>query len=1044
MKNKILLKTLWGILALLFSANGLLAQEIPIQGKITSSDDNMPLPGVTVIVKGTTNGTTSDFDGNYSINVSSPNSILVFSSIGFISKEIKVDGQKSINVSLKTDITALDEVIVVGYDSKKVKDLTGAIETVKVDDIKDLPGGNAMKNLQGRLAGVQVYTNGNPASGAVVRIRGEGLGRLGNNDPLYVIDGVPTKAGMHELNQNDIESIQVLKDAAAASIYGSRAANGVIIITTKKGSNKLSVSIKSSVSIEDFQYDVRPLNTEERATVVWRAAVNDGINPNTVSPLYNYQWNGDFSNPELNKILFPEYIDGAREMRPANTNWFDQITQTSVIQDHNVAVSNGNESGNYYMSLGYYDHDGIIKYSNFERYTFKLNSTYDVIKDVLTIGENFTGTNQSANKVNDQAEYAAGIAFEQQSIVPIRTEDGSDWGGPTGGITNTDNPVRVIEDSKHSKYHFNRFLGNVFVEFKPISNLKLRSSFGVDYNIFYWRDFKKAYSPGNLNVEDQLVNAFSRYGNYVWSNIATYNIEKGNHNIALLAGSESISYQSEEFSASRRGFAAQNLDFAYLNQGTENIQNGGSGTKWTLQSFFAKADYNLKDKYLASATIRRDGSSRFGANNRWGNFPAASVGWRISNENFLKDSKGLSELKLRGSWGLTGNQEIDPRAQYVIFEPRYATQSMFTFNQDNGTAYDINGNNSGQLPSGFAKAQTGNPDLKWETSETINFGVDFGLFDDKLTGSIEYYVKETKDILTSTQPVATEGEGANRFVNAGTVENRGLEVVLGYADSFNIGNKALDININGNIATLSNKVKELPLHVQNQFGGNGDDQTIIGRNVYSVYGYVADGLFQSQEEVDAHAAQSGAAPGRIRFKDLNEDGVVDDLDQKFFTSTSPKILYGLNIDMACGAFDFNMFFQGVYGSQAVNWWKLFTDFTSINAGSNYGERTLNAWTPENTDTDVPALTTVDNNNEWRVSTFRYENSSYLKFRNLSVGYTLPENIISKLGISKARIFLSGQNMFTIKARSTRMQDPETPGAGFPIPRRYSLGLNFTF
>ncbi len=348
------------------------------------------------------------------------------------------------------------------------------------------------------------------------------------------------------------------------------------------------------------------------------------------------------------------------------------------------------------------------------------------------------------------------------------------------------------------------------------------------------------------------------------------------------------------------------------------------------------------------------------------------------------------------------------------------------------------------VTSGFAKSQTGNPDLKWETSETIDFGIDFGLFDDKFTGSIDYYVKETRDILTSTQPVATEGEGARRFVNAGTVENRGLEVVLGFADSFNIGNKSLDININGNMATISNKVKELPLHVQNQFGGNGVDQTIIGRSVFSVYGYVADGLFQSQAEVDAHAAQSGAGPGRIRFKDLNEDGVVDDKDQKYFTVTSPDLLYGLNIDLTYGAFDFSIFFQGIYGSQAVNGWKLFTHFTSVNVGSNYGRNTFNAWTPENTDTDVPALTTVDNNNEWRVSTFRYENSSYAKLRNLSVGYSLPEEIISKLGMSKARIYVTGQNLLTIKSKDTYMQDPETPGAGFPVPKRYSLGLNITF
>lgn len=1032
------------ILTLLILSHMAIGQKNVVNGRVTDSSSDEPLPGVTIQIEGTTLGTITDVDGKYTLEVSAED-VLLFSFIGYQTVREEIGSRTNIDVAFELDISHLDEVIVVGYTSSKAKDVTGAIESVNVESIKDFPGGNVMKNIQGRVAGVQVYTNGNPSNNAVVRIRGEGLGRLGNNDPLYVIDGIPTKSGMHELNQNDIESIQVLKDASAASIYGSRAANGVIIITTKKGSpGRLKVNVKSSVSVEDFQYEMRPLNTEERATVLWRAAINDGIDPNTISPLYTYQWNGDYSNPELNKILLPEYIDGAREMRPANTNWFEEITDRSVIQDHYFSLSNGSESGSYFMSLGYYNHDGVIKHSNFERYTFRLNSTYHVIDDVLTIGENFIGTNQSANRVTENAEYVAGLAFEQQSIVPIRTVDGNDWGGPTGGITNADNPVRVIEDTKHSKYHFNRFVGNVFIELKPVSNLSLRSSFGVDYNLYYWRDFRKAFSPGSLNVQDQLVNTLARYGNYVWSNTATYNLEVGDHHVTFLAGSETISYQTEGFTASRRGFAAQNEDFAYLNQGTESIQNGGSGDQWTLQSFFAKADYNLMDKYLVSVTVRRDGSSRFGANNRWGNFPAASVGWRVSEEGFLKGSNLLSEFKLRGSWGLTGNQEIDPRAQYTIFEPRYATQSIFTFNQDNGTAYDINGNNSGQLPSGFAKSQTGNPDLKWETSETIDFGVDFGLFKNKVSGSVDYYVKETRDILTRTQPVATEGEGATRFVNAGTVENRGLEVVLGYTNSINVGGKSLSFNVDGNVATISNEVKELPLHVQNQFGGNGADQTIIGRNVNSVYGYVEDGLFQSQEEVDAHASQPGAAPGRIRFKDLNDDGVVDDQDQKFFLVTSPDILFGLNIDLSYGAFDFNVFFQGIYGARAVYGWKLFTDLTSINAGSNYGQRTLDAWTPQNTDTDVPALTTVDNNNEWRVSSWRYEDQSYAKLRNLSVGYTPPSRIISRFGLSEARIYAAGQNLVTIKNKDTLMQDPETPGAGFPVPRRYSLGMNLTF
>lgn len=1020
-----------------------LAQQT-ISGKVVDQATSEGLPGVNIAIQGTSSGTVTDSEGRFSISAA-PNDVMVFSFIGYKPISEKVGERTIVDITMSLDVTELGEVIVVGYNTAKVKDISSAIGAVNLENVKDFPAGNAMKNIQGRVAGLQVISNGNPASTATVRIRGAGIGTLGNNDPLYVIDGMPTKSGMHELNQNDIESISVLKDAASASIYGSRAANGVILITTKKGSQGLKVNLKSSVSSEFFDFKVGPLNTQERAEVLWRAAVNDSIDPNTVSPLYRYQWNGDFASPQLDKVLLPEFIDGAREMRPANTNWFEEITRSSIIQDHDVSLSNGNDRGKYYMSFGYFNHDGIVKYSNFKRYTVKVNSEYNVAKNNrFKVGQNLVVTNQRANKVNDLAGNAIGLSIEQQSIVPVRTVDGNEWGGPTGGITDRDNPVRLIEENKDNQYRFNRILGNVFAEASPIENLSLRSSFGIDYNIFSYRDFTKAFSPGNLNFADQLVNTYNNYGNWIWSNTATYNLNLTNHKFSFLIGSESIAFSQEEFSASRRGFTGQNLDYAYLNQGTDNIQNGGSGSKWTLQSFFGKADYNFKDKYLASVTIRRDGSSRFGANNRYGNFPAISAAWRISEESFLQGVSVISEMKLRGSWGLTGNQEINSRAQFAVFESRYATRSLFTFDQDNGTAYDLYGNNSGQLPSGFAKTQSGNPDLKWETSETIDAGLDLGFLDDKITATVDYYIKTTEDILTLTKPVATEGEGAARFVNGGTVENKGFEISLGYNSEITLAGKQLGLSINGNVSHISNKVVDLPLSVLSVFPGNGTDKTIKGRPVNSVYGYVANGLFQSREEVESHADQSGAASGRVRFKDLNEDGVINDQDQTFFANRDPNYLFGLNLDLTYGKFDLNVFFQGIQGGQAENGFRLFTDFTSVNAGSNYGRRTLNAWTPENTATDVPALTTRDNNNEWRVSTFRYEDQSYVKLRNLSIGFNPSVEGLSRIGLKRARVYIAGQNLFTIKNKNTIMQDPETPGSTFPVPRRISLGANLTF
>lgn len=961
----------------------------------------------------------------------------------------EVDMQDSLNSAEveQAEENADIEVIQVsfGYSSVEKSDLTGAISSVDLDEVIDLPAGNIMQNLQGRVPGVQITTTGNPSSSATVRIRGQGLGPLGNNDPLYIVDGIPTKGGMHELNGNDIADVQILRDAAAASIYGARSGNGVIVITTKKGEEDFNVNFRFNQSFEDFSYDLNPLTTVERGQAVWRAAINDGRNPDTVSPLYKYDWNGDFQNPQLNSVILPAFTDADQVQRPADTNWFDEVTRSSTTSDMNLSISGSSKTSRYYTSIGAFNAQGIVDGSQFERLSFRVNSEHDIVKDKVTVGQNFTITNQRENLVNALAGNILGLSIEQQSIVPVYNDEGG-WGGPVSGITDRDNPVRLIEMNKDNVNRYNKIMGNLYIEYTPIEDLKFRSNFGVDYGQVYFRNFTRAFQAGNLSFGDSLRVDENWNRSLVWSNTAEYKLTLDDlHKFTFLLGTENIQFDTEFSAGIGSGFASADRDFAFLSQATDDVRVEGGGDSWKINSYFARADYNYDKRYLAGVTVRRDGSSRFGKNNEYGNFPAASLGWVITNEDFF-DIELISSLKLRASWGETGNQEISTSATNTTYQPRYATQSLFTDRQDEGTAYDISGANTGTLPSGFTRAQTGNPDLKWETSTQTNVGVDFGLYYGTIYGSFDYFEKETKDILTVTQPIATLGEGAQKLVNGGTIENVGFEFILGYEDfiQFDFLADELKFDLTFNVSKADNEVIYLPSDVVNSFGGNGQDKTIVGHSINSVFGYVTDGLFQSQAEVDAHAVQAGAGPGRIRWADLNNDGLIDEQDQDFFASSDPDYIYGMNFSLSYGNWDFNMFWQGVEGGYVRNNWRLFTDFTSLNIGSNYGDRVLSAWTPENNQSDVPALTLIDNNGEGRQSSFFYEDASYLKLRNLSVGYTADESFLNNYGIKSARVFLQGSNLLTITPDGTLSQDPETPNEVFPVARRFTIGIDVNF
>ena len=1015
-------------------------QEFVVSGTV-SDGEGFPLPGVTIVKAGTTEGTITDAEGQYSINVSGDET-LVFSFIGMRTVRVPVNGQRTINVTLEQEYVDLEQVVVTGYSSQRRSDITGAVSVVEVDDMMKTPDSNPIKALQGRIPGVRITSDGSPKGNASINIRGINSLRADNN-PLYIIDGVPTQAGMHELNSNDIESIQVLKDASAASIYGSRAANGVIVITTKKAKEgKTVVEFDAYLSSSYYNNKIDVLNTEQYGKAMWQAYVNRGAEPNTNNMGYEYDWGYDGNgNPELNKILLPAYLDAAQTMRPADTDWFSEVTRPALMQSYNLSLSNGTEKGNYFFSVGYLDNEGIIKHSNFSRVSTRMNSEYKLWDDKLTIGENFT------LNMTQELEANAGAAIDQAiqalPVIPVYTEDGG-WGGPTGGMNDRDNPLRVLDANKDNSYRYWRTFGNGYANLEPIEGLNIKTSFGLDYGNFYKRSFTRSYQAGFLKNDRTAVDMQQGHWlKWTWTNTATYNLQTGNHNVDFLAGTEMFREENIDFNATKEGFDVETTDFMWPNTGTGDARTTGGSIGYSLLSYFGRADYSYDNRYMASATVRYDGSSRFGENNRFGFFPAFSLGWRISQEAFMDNADFVSDLKLRASWGQTGNQSYDGYyGTLTSFVPDYGIADP-TWSIIRGTAYDIEGKGSGQLPSGFKREQIGNPDLKWETTTQSNIGVDFGFLRQTIYGTIEVYQKETEDMLVTPPYIAVIGEGGSQTFNGASMKNTGLDVSLGYRGEMSNG---LSYDISGNISAYKNEITELPEYVWNAYSTGEQGGNILGRPIGSMFGYVTDGLFRTQEEVDSHAVQDGKGLGRIRYKDLSEDGFITEEDRAWIGDPHPDFTYGLNINLEYRQFDLSLFAEGVHNVDLnVHAMKTFTDFWSVReTGSNKGTRLLNAWSPSNPDSDIPALQSTNINNEGRFSTYFVENGSYLKLRNAQFGYTLPESISSRIRMQRFRVYVSGQNLFTIASKDFTGVDPENTGFGYPKPISFTFGINATF
>lgn len=1030
------LKRLIASALMLMACTIIYAQKLEVSGTVVDQTGEA-IVGATVMEKGVGNGTVTDIDGHFRMSCNEE-AVLVVSYIGYETQTVKAG--RDIRVVLGETASMLNELVVTGYTTQRKADLTGAISVVSVDELAKQNENNPMKALQGRVPGMNITADGSPSGSATVRIRG--IGTLNDNDPLYIIDGVPTKAGMHELNGNDIESLQVLKDAASASIYGSRAANGVIIITTKKGKEgKLRVDVDASVSASMYAHKMDVLNAKQYGQVLWQALLNDGQDPNSNGLGYKFDWGYNTQGyPVLNGISMSKYLDDAGTVPASDTDWFDETTRTGIVQQYNVAVSNGSQKGSSYFSLGYYKNLGIIKTSDFERFSARINTDYKLIGDKLTIGEHFT--------LNRTSEVQApggflGNVLEFNPSLPVYNTKG-EFAEPVKGYPDRENPVARLDRNKDNRYTYWRMFGDAYVNLNLFKGFNLRSTFGLDYSQKEQRIFTYPIPNGTMANDKNAVEAKQEHWTkWMWNAIATYNFSVGKHRGDAMAGMELNRQNDTNFSAYKEDFIILNPDYMWPDAGTGTAQSYGGGSGYSLVSYFGKLNYTYDDKYMASFTIRHDGSSRFGKSNRYATFPSASVGWRINQETFLKNVHWIDDIKIRASWGQTGNQEISNIARYTVYVSNYGVNE--SGGQSYGTSYDIAGTNGGQtLQSGFKRNQIGNDNIKWETTTQTNLGLDFSFFKSSLYGSLDWYFKKTKDILVQMAGIAAMGEGSTQWINAGEMENRGVEFNIGYRNKTDFG---LKYDITGNISTYRNKITKLPETVaaNGTFGGNGV-KSVIGHPMGAQVGYVADGIFRSQEDVDNHAIQEGAGLGRIRWKDIDNDGKITEADQEWIYDPTPAFTYGFNIYLEYKNFDFTMFWQGVQGVDVISDLKKNTDIlTGTNVTNlNKGQRLLDAWSLTNQNSNIPALTFNDNNNEKRVSTYWVENGSYLKLRTIQFGYNLPKSIASKLYMERLRMYLSAQNLLTIKSGDFTGVDPENPNFGYPIPVNITFGINVTF
>ncbi len=1010
------------------------------------------MPGVNVSLRGTSVGTASDADGRFSIPVASSDDILVFTFVGYNTSERVVGNLSVITVAMQPSVQVLSELVVVGYGVQQKKDVTGSIAVADGEELSAIPTSNIENNLQGRLAGVNVISSGEPGSTPLVVIRGAST-FAGSSQPLYVVDGVPT-LDISTINPGDVESVTALKDAGAASIYGSRAANGVILITTKKGKNgTMKLSYNGYYGVQSPGKGITNLlDTQGYADLTWLAYQNSGetppsglygSGPTPVIPDY-YKPAGKFEG-EVDESTYDEIINPITRANKTGTDWYDEITNYAPIQNHDLAVSGGGDNSRFYVGLNYFDQEGIIVYTEASRYSLRINTEF-VVKDKIRIGENITNTYRSNSGIAESGNTGGQNSIYDCFITPVILPVYDIQGNFTSYGSWKPNPYADQFHAKDNKSYSVRAFGNLYAEVDFLRHFMFRTSFGgsMEYGRFY--NFFHAYKELSNGFTEQ---AYDK-ADWSWQNTLTFKKKFDKHSFNFLGGIELIKTDlGRGIGGTRYGYYSENPEYWTLNNGgIENQTNFGYvQTPSSLMGYFGRIDYSYRDRYLLSVTARFDGSSKF-INHRYGTFPSATLAWRISNERFLSNALFINDLKLRAGYGIMGDQiNASPDNSYTLYVPN-----------PGASYYDIGGTNSNPVP-GLGKSFTGNPNGQWQQNETTNLGLDFSFVNSQLSGSVDVFKKVTDKLLYTSELPGTNGTSSPAARNVGKMENKGIEVALNYALSIKSNWK---LNAGLIFASYVNRVVKVSNNVPYFYPLIWEFIRIQpGQAISAFYGFKIDGLWQSQHEIeeanilDGNAAtpfQEAAAPGRFRFHDVNGDGKITlNDDRTFIGNPNPDFSLGLNLSATYKNFDLTLFLYGVSGNDIYNASKLQTDFFWYTQGGKNKDLLNRSWTPERTDTSIPIVETRGNFSTDQISSYFIEDGSYLRVRNIQIGYRLPVAQTSNAGITLARVYMQAVNPFTFTKFSGL--DPEAGGStvafgaagtNYPAAQQLIIGLNLEF
>ncbi len=1005
-------------LVALFASIGIYAQT-EITGSVVDETGEGVI-GATVKVKGASHGTVTDFNGNFKLKVQS-GAMLVFSYIGY--DKVEQAAQAGMKVVMKDNAPELQEVVVTGYQVQRKADLTGAVSVMDMKGPVSESDPNMLNSMQGKLAGVDIVTDAAPGGGSsTIRVRG--MSTVNACDPLYVIDGVATTENLNSLNSADIESIQVLKDASSASIYGLRAANGVIIITTKKGkSGKMAINLNYNAAVQTVAKKYDMLSAAQWGQAYWQAAANDGIAPTAAALLY-----GTGSTPQL--------VSEVNGVKTADTNWQDEVYDAAWTHNLSASISNASDKGSYLFSANYINQNGLMTNTFYKRISGRVNSTYNFNKYVR-VGENLMiarWENRGADTNGDRG--IPYTAMRQHPALPVFQAPGVYTDPVTVIGSDIENPVQSLYNMRDNSNASWRIFGNGYIDIMPIEGLTLKSNIGIEHvqylNKTLTRNVRATDDPSNRAVSS----GYGEGNTYTWTNTANYLFDiNGQHHFNVLIGSEAIKYVFEDLAATRKNYAFEDADYMQIGSGSGTMTNGGGKQEWALFSLFGKLDYNFADRYLFSVTLRRDQTSRLHKDNNSGVFPAFSGAWRVSEEKFWPKNKWVDNVKLRVAWGQNGNSAI---------ANNYAAFSTYVFDLGNG-AYDLNGTNT-NVVSGIKVATTGNPELKWETTTQTNIGIDAYLIDNTLSLTLDYYWKNTKDMITIPPVLSVAGENAAKYMNTGTMKNHGFEMNLGY-HSPQYGDFSWDGNFN--MSMYRNKLEKLNDEVS-VIGG--DFRLIEGQPMGVYYGYVCDGIFQTADEVSNHAIQEGKGIGRLKYRDIDGDGEVTEQDRCIIGDPNPDFGMGLTLTANYKNWSLSTFFSGEFGFDIYNGTRKQLEFMTYgNVYTNRGTDVLDAWSPTNTGASIPSLTTTDDNNETRMSTYFVEDGSYMKCKYIKLSYRFDQPWMKTIGLSALNLYGQVENVFTITGY--KGLDPEVPlgaygarvdNGPYPRARTFSVGLNVQF